>query len=80
MAREMNSRKFFWFAILFQNVFSYSFALMVYQLCGFVTGAVAFGPATVGALGIMGVILYLLLRPDPSKRSDRPGAPKEALA
>lgn len=80
MAREMNSRKFFWFAILFQNVFSYSFALMVYQLCGFVTGAVAFGPATVGALGIMGAILYLLLRPDPSKRSDRSGAPKEAMA
>ena len=31
MAQQMQSRKWFWFAIIFQNVFAYCVALMFYQ-------------------------------------------------
>ena len=68
LAKEMGSRKFFWFAIAFQNVASYMIALMVYQLGGLAIGQVAFGPATVVALVVAVLILYLLFRPDPNKR------------
>ncbi|MCC2703316.1 ferrous iron transporter B, partial [Erysipelatoclostridium ramosum] len=30
MAKELNDRKWFWFAILFQNVFAYVVTFMVY--------------------------------------------------
>ena len=66
MAKEMGSRKFFWFAILFQNLMSYCVSLMVYQIGGTLSGAVAFGPAAVAALIILAAILYLLFRPDPN--------------
>ena len=46
MAKEMNSRKWFWFAILFQNIFSYVVCLCFYQIGSFVTGG-AFGFGTV---------------------------------
>ena len=39
MAKEMNSRKWFWFAILFQNIFSYVVCLCFYQIGSFVTYA-----------------------------------------
>lgn len=68
LAKEMGSRKFFWFAIAFQNVMAYCIALMVYQLGGWALGAVAFGPATVAALVLLAALLYLLFRPDPNKK------------
>ncbi|MFR8352733.1 MAG: ferrous iron transport protein B, partial [Blautia obeum] len=46
MAKEMNSRKWFWFAILFQNIFAYVVCLCFYQIGSFVTGG-AFGFGTV---------------------------------
>lgn len=67
MAKEMGSRKFFWFAILFQNVMSYCIALMVYQIGGLAIGAVAFGPATVAALILIAGLIYLIVRPDRNK-------------
>jgi ferrous iron transport protein B len=67
MAKEMGSRKFFWFAILFQNLMSYCVSLMVYQIGGTLSGVVAFGPATVVAFIILATILYLLFRPDPNR-------------
>ena len=42
MAKEMNDRKWFWFAILFQNIFAYVVCLCFYQIGSFVTGG-AFG-------------------------------------
>ena len=42
MAQQLQSRKWFWFAILYQNLFSYAVSLIVYQLGGLVLGAVAF--------------------------------------
>ena len=43
MAHEMQSRKWFWFAILFQNIFAYVVTLCVYQIGLVVTGAGSFG-------------------------------------
>jgi ferrous iron transport protein B len=68
LAKEMGSRKFFWFAILFQNVLAYCVALMVYQIGGLILGEVAFSAATVAAFAVLAVILYLLFRRDPNKR------------
>ena len=67
MAKEMGSRKFFWFAILFQNVMSYCIALMVYQIGGLAIGTVAFGPATIVAFILLAGLIYLLFKPDRSK-------------
>ena len=74
MAKEMGSRKFFWFAIAFQNIFSYAFALMVYQFGGLATGVLSFGAGTVAAIIVLAIILYLLFRPDPSKKLEREAA------
>lgn len=71
MSREMGSRKFFWFAILFQNVSAYCIALMVYQIGGLFTGEVTFSAATAAAFLVLIGILYLLFRRDPSKRAQR---------
>lgn len=67
-AKEIGSRKFFWFAIAFQNIFSYAVALMVYQFGGLATGVVSFGAGTIAALIVLAIILYLLFRPDPTKK------------
>ena len=62
----MQSRKWFWFAILFQNVFAYVVSLTVYQLGTFaMTGAFTAGTA-VGIIFAV-VLLFLLFRPDPYK-------------
>lgn len=66
MAKEMNSRKWFWFAILFQNIFSYVVCLCFYQIGSFVTGGV-FGFGTVVGFVVLIVMLFLLFRPDPYK-------------
>ena len=66
MAKEMNSRKWFWFAILFQNIFSYVVCLCFYQIGSFVTGG-AFGFGTVVGFVVLIVMLFLLFRPDPYK-------------
>ena len=66
MAKEMNDRKWFWFAILFQNVFAYIVCLCFYQIGSFVTGG-AFGIGTVVGFVVLIAMLFLLFRPDPYK-------------
>ena len=66
MAKEMNDRKWFWFAILFQNIFAYLVCLCFYQIGSFVTGG-AFGIGTVVGFAVLIVMLFLLFRPDPYK-------------
>ena len=78
MAREMKSKKFVVFALIFQNVLAYCVALMVYQIGGLITGSVAFGPATVAAFIVAIVILYFLFRPDPNKKREYKTAAGEA--
>ena len=79
-AKEMNSRKFFWFAIAFQNIMAYAISLMVYQIGGVTMGVVRFGPATVAAITVLGILLFLLFRPDPNKQAcSRPNTCKDAI-
>ena len=66
MAKEMNDRKWFWFAILFQNIFAYIVCRCFYQIGSFVTGG-AFGIGTVVGFAVLIVMLFLLFRPDPYK-------------
>ena len=66
MAQQMQSRKWFWFAILFQNVFAYLVTLCVYQIGTLVTGG-EFGVGTAVAFVVVAVMLFLLFRPDPYK-------------
>ena len=70
MAQNLQSRKWFWFAVLFQNVFAYVISLCVYQYgMLFVTGA--FGVGTVFAILFTLVIFVMLFRPDPYKKQER---------
>ena len=69
MAHEMQSRKWFWFAILFQNIFAYIVCLCFYQIGSFVTGG-AFGIGTVVGFAVLIVMLFLLFRPDPYKNQN----------
>lgn len=70
MAHEMQSRKWFWFAILFQNIFAYVVTLCVYQIGLVVTGTGSFGIGTIAALILVAIILFLLFRPDPYKNQN----------
>ena len=71
MAREIGSKKYFWFALIFQNVMAYSVSLIVYQIGGLLLGEVAFGGGTIAALAVLTAIIYLLVRPDPNHQSAR---------
>ena len=73
-AKEMNNRKFFWFAIVYQNVMAYCISLMVYQLVGLAMGEVGFGVGTIAAAVVLVIVLYLLFRPDPTKKLERQAA------
>ena len=61
MAQQMQSKKWFWFAILFQNIFAYIVCLCIYQIGSFVTGG-SFGVGTVfgNAVILILVIGYCL--------------------
>ena len=66
MAQQLQSRKWFWFAILFQNIFAYCVSLIFYQIgMLFIGGAFTLGSAV--ALVLLAVMLFLLFRPDPYK-------------
>ncbi len=66
MAKEMQSRKWFWFAIVFQNVFAYAVTLVVYQIGSFLLYG-SFGAGTVVAFVVLLFMLFMLFRPDPYK-------------
>ncbi len=66
MAQQMQSRKWFWFAILFQNIFAYVVCLCIYQIGLLVMGA-GFTVGSAVAIVLLLIMLYLLFRPDPYK-------------
>ena len=70
MAQQMQSRKWFWFAIVFQNVFAYCVALMFYQF-GLLMEGGSFGIGTVAAVVVLLFFLYMLFRPDPYKNEKK---------
>ncbi len=66
MARELNDRKWFWFAIIFQNVWAWVMTFIVYQIGSLVMGG-GFSVATAIACLFIAAILFQLFRPDPYK-------------
>ncbi len=62
MSKEMNSRKWTAFALVYQNVFSYCMALLVYQFgVLFAGGGITFG--TGAAVVLAALLLYFIFRP-----------------
>lgn len=64
--REMNNEKWTLFAIVYQCVFAYAIALLIYQMGIVMTsGTITIG--TIFAVAVMVILIYLLVRP--AKRS-----------
>lgn len=66
MAQQMQSRKWFWFAILFQNLFAYAVCLIIYQFGSLLMGG-AFTIWSLIAILLFLLFLFMLFRPDPYK-------------
>lgn len=67
MAQQMQSRKWFWFAILFQNLFAYAVCLIVYQIGSLLMGG-TWTIWSIIAIALFVLFLFLLFRPDPYKK------------
>ena len=67
MAKEMGDRRKFWKAIAFQNISAWCVTYMVYQIIGLFNG-VPFTGWTIGAFIVLGIYIYLLVRPDPDRK------------
>ena len=66
MAQQLQSRKWFWFAIAFQNIFAYIVTMIVFQIGRLAIYGI-FSAATVVAFVFLAAIVFLLFRPDPYK-------------
>ena len=60
--REMNNRKWTWFAIAYMCLFAYAVALMVFQIGGLFAGNVSI-IGLIAALAVLGCMGYQLFRP-----------------
>ncbi|MCD7709670.1 MAG: ferrous iron transporter B, partial [Clostridiales bacterium] len=60
--REMNSRKWFWFAIGYQCGLAYLVSLVAFRIIGLFTGECGFGFWTVVAVLIIALFFYMLFR------------------
>lgn len=67
--REMNSRKWFVFAISYQTIFAYIMAFLIYQLITFITTLSITFEMLIGMIIMLGLI-YLLIRPYPKKMKE----------
>ena len=77
--KEMNSPKWFWFAIGYECIFAYCIALVVNQL-GMLFAGNANAVGLFFALIVIGVIIYMLFRPyEESKRLTRKAVKREVL-
>ena len=59
----MNNAKWTWAAIGWECGFAYAISLIVYQLGGLFCGETTFGLGTAAAAIVLGVLIYLLVRP-----------------
>ena len=66
--REMNNGKWTLFAVAYQTIFAYCVSLCIYQFGSLLTGG-SFGIWTIVAAVVLIGFLYLLVRPDPAKKS-----------
>ncbi len=75
MANELHNRKWFWFAILFQNAFAYVITMIVYQLGSLFSGKTfGNGYSVVGlifAFIFLAGILFGLFRKNPYAKADK---------
>lgn len=69
MRRQLKRPRLFTFAVVYMLSFAYGLAMVIYQLGGFITGQVGFGPGTVVAGVIVLVALYLVFRPERKART-----------
>ncbi len=65
--KEMNSMKWTVGAITYMCVFAYAISLMVYQIGMLIANGV-FGIGTIFAFLVLGVMMFLLLRPNPNEK------------
>ena len=72
--RQMESGKWFAFAILYECAFAYAVALLLYQFGTWFTTGV-FSAGTVAGLAVLALLLYLLLRPNPYAKKLSPAVP-----
>ncbi|MCD7975233.1 MAG: ferrous iron transport protein B [Phascolarctobacterium sp.] len=70
MSKEMNSIKWTWATIIYQNVFAYVFTFMVYQFGRVLIGGEAFTILTGIAVIVLAIFIYLLVRPAPKRDSE----------
>ncbi|WP_180339354.1 hypothetical protein [Peptoniphilus catoniae] len=61
---EMNDKKWFTFAIVYQIVFSYTIAFMIYQFGRVLFEGGAVNGCTFGAVAVLLAYIYLLFRPE----------------
>lgn len=64
MKRQLNSTRLFTFAVVYMLAFSYSLAMIIYALGGFIVGEVPFGATTVVAIVLLAIGIYLVVRPE----------------
>ena len=69
MAQQLQDRKWFWFAIIFQNVFAYVICLVVYQIWNLLAGG-AFTVWSGVAIILLVVLVYLLFRKNPNDNTE----------
>ena len=69
MKRQLNNKRLFAFAVVYLLAFSYSLALIIYELGGLLVGEVAFGPGTLVAAALVLIALYLVFRPERKQRT-----------
>jgi ferrous iron transport protein B len=65
--KEMQSKKWFWFAILYQTVFAYAVSLIIFQFGSAFSGNVNV-VGLIFALLTLAAIVFLLVRPNRMKR------------
>ncbi len=84
MHNELHDRKWFWFAIAFQNIFAYVITLIVYQIGSLFTGG--FGSNGVNILSVIiafafaVAIVFMMVRPNPYKEMDEKARKGELAA
>ncbi len=68
MSKEMNSKKWTFATIVYQNLFAYAVTFMLYQFGRVLVGGEAWDIGTGIAALVLAAFLYLLVRPTPRKK------------
>ncbi len=69
MNKELGSRKWLWFAIIFQNVFAYAMTFLIYQFGLVLIMGEPFSAMTAIACVVAVIMLYMMFRPAPKAKT-----------